>query len=218
MKKAKRLRQRAGSRRQAGRPKRAIKVARRLHGGGRPRAKVRQRLRPRTPVKVVDPRVARALKEYALAMKHFNRQKYRRARRILHGLVEGPSRELAERARVHLNICERRLQRPEAPKFKTGDDYYNYGVSLINLQRYAEARRVLEKARKLLPRADYVYYALASLAALAGESDEALGYLQRAFRLRPESRFHARNDPDLKGLETDPRFIELVYPERAVSA
>lgn len=162
--------------------------------------------------------MARAVKEYALAMKYFSRQKYRRARKILQKLLTAPSRELAERARVHLNMCEQRLQRPTPPKFKSGDDYYNYGVSMANLHRYTEARTALEKARKRLPKADYVYYALASLASLAGETDEALENLQRALRLRPESRFHARNDPDFKPLESELRFLELVYPERTVSA
>ncbi|MFQ5928030.1 MAG: hypothetical protein ACE5MH_11430 [Terriglobia bacterium] len=162
--------------------------------------------------------MARVLKQYARAMKYFNQQKYRRAAKILKTLLEAPSRELAERARVHLNICEQRVQQPPPPKLRTGDDYYDYGVSLTNLQRYDHARTVLEKARKLLPKADYVYYALASLAALTGETEEALENLQRALRLRPEGRFQARNDPDFSPLETEPRFLELVYPERSVSA
>lgn len=151
-------------------------------------------------------------------MRYFNQQKYRRARRILTTLVNAPSYELAERARMHLAICERRLQRPERPRLRTGDDYYYYGVSLTNLHRYNEARAALAKARKRLPKADYIYYALATLAAHSGDSDEALANLQQALRLRPEIRFQARNDPDFKPLESDPRFHELLYPERTVTA
>lgn len=208
---------RTSGRRRPAKPKRAIKAARRPRRLTRAHPGRRRRPQPKAHVKVVDPRVAQALKEYARAMKHFNQHKYRRARPLLEKLLQAPSRELAERARVHLNICERRLQRPAAPRFRTGDDYYNYGVSLTNLQRYDEAHTALLKARKRLPKADYVYYALASLAALVGETDEALENLRHALRLRPESRFHARNDPDLKSLEGDPHFFELVYPERTVS-
>lgn len=206
------------SRRRSARPKRAIKAARRRHRVVRAAARRARRKPTKVPAKIVDPRVAQALKEYARAMRYFNRKKYRRAKQILQRLLQAPSRELAERARVHLNICEQKLQRPAPPKLKTGDDYYYYGVSLTNLQRYPEARSVLEKARRLLPKADYVYYALASLAALTGDADNALDNLGRALRLRPESRFHARNDPDFRPLEADPRFLELVYPERRVSA
>lgn len=201
---------RSAGRRRVSRSRRASKAA---------RGKRRHRPAPPKPApKPVDPRIARALKDYAVAMRYFNRQNYRRAKRILETLTDAPSRELAERARVHLNICEQQLQRPERPKLKTGDDYYFYGVSLTNLHQFDEARAALEKARKLLPKADYVYYALASLAALASDADEAFENLSRAIRLRPENRFQARNDPDLKSLETDPRFTELLYPERTVTA
>lgn len=206
------------NRRRGSRLKRAIKAAYRRAGRVRGGAARRRHVPPKLPPKILDPRTAQALREYSRAMRFFNQQSYRRAKSILQKLVEGPSRELAERARVHLNICAARLQRPAAPKLRSGDDYYYYGVSLTNLQRYREARAALEKARKLLPKADYVYYALASVAALTGETDEAFENLGRALRMRPENRFHARNDPDLKPLETDPRFRVLLYPERRLSA
>ena len=60
-----------------------------------------------------------------------------------------------------------------------------------------------------------MYYALASVAALTGEAEDALEYLAQAIKLRPENRYHARNDADFKLLEDDPRFQELLYPERA---
>jgi len=174
--------------------------------------------RRRKPTKIVDPRLALALKQYELAIKHFNQQNYRRARQILEKLLIAPSRQLAERARVHLKICEQRLSRPAPMHLKTGDDHYYYAVSLINLQRYDEARSHLEKARKLLPKADYVYYALASLNALTGDTEAALAHLRVAIRLRPQNRYQARNDADFKLLASDPRFCELVYPERVVRA
>ena len=201
----------AGSRR--GAPKRATKSARRRSRAARPRP--RRRAKP--VARVQDPRTRRALKEYARAMKFFNHQKYRAAKRILETLAQEPIREVAERARVHLNICLQQLQRPETRRLKGGDDYYDYGVSLINLRRLKEAHAALEKARKLLPKADYVYYALAALAALAGNADEALEHLERAIRLRPENRFQARNDPDFQSLETDARFRDLLYPEQVIA-
>ncbi len=210
MPKAKQRRRSAGNRR--GTPKRATKSAR-----SRRTTVVHPHHRAKPAAKIQDPRTVRALKEYARAMKFFNHQNYRAAKKILEVLASEPIREVAERARVHLNICLQRLQRPDTPRLRGGDDYYDYGVSLINLRRLKEAHTALEKARKLLPKADYVYYALASVAALAGNADEALAHLERAIRLRPENRFQARNDPDFQSLETDSRFRDLLYPEQVTA-
>ena len=169
-------------------------------------------------IKAVDPRVAQVMKVYAEAMRHFNHQNLRRAKEIFERVVTGPSRELAERARVHLAICEQRLRRPAPPRLRGAEDHYHYAVSQINFGHYEEARAHLEKARKLAPKADYIHYALASAAALSGESDDALEHLGRAIRLRPENRYHARNDADFKLLEEDIHFQELLYPERLVGS
>ena len=167
------------------------------------------------PRKVVDPRVAQVMKVYEEAMRHFNHQSFRRAKEIFEKVLAGPSREMAERARVHQAICEQRLQRPAPVHLRGADDHYHYAISQINLARYDQARTHLEKARRLAPKADYVYYALASVAALSGETDDALKHLAQAIKLRPENRYHARNDADFKPLEDDARFQELIRPERA---
>lgn len=165
------------------------------------------------PKKVVDPHVAQAMKVYEEAMRHFNKQSFRRAKEILEKVIAGPSRELAERARVHVTICEQRLQRTAPVHLRSADDHYHYAVSQINLARYDEARAHLERARRQAPKADYIYYALASVAALSGEADDALAFLTQAIKLRPENRYHARNDSDFRLLEDDPRFQELLYRE-----
>lgn len=164
--------------------------------------------------KIVDPRVAQAMKVYEEAIRHFNKQSFRRAKEIFEKVVAGPSRELAERARVHLAICEQRLQRSARVHLRSADDHYHYAVSQINLARYDEARAHLEKARRQAPKADYIYYALASVAALSGEAEDAFAYLTQAIKLRPENRYHARNDSDFRLLEDDPRLQDLLYPER----
>lgn len=162
----------------------------------------------------MDPAVAQAFKLYDEAMRLFNQQSYRRAREIFEKVAAGPSRELAERARVHLVICEQRSERQAHVQLRTADDYYHFAVSQINLGNYEDARGHLEKARKLAPKADYIYYALASVASLSGEADDAVGFLAQAIKLRPENRYHARNDADFKLIEDDSRFLALVSPVR----
>ncbi len=155
------------------------------------------------------------MRVYEGAVRLFNQRSYRRAKEAFAKVLAGPSRELAERARVHITICEQRLRRAAPVPLRSFEDHYHYAVSQINLGNYEEARAHLEKARKKAPKVEYVCYALASVAALTGEAEDALEYLAQAIKLRPENRYHARNDPDFKLLEDDPRFQELLYPERA---
>jgi tetratricopeptide (TPR) repeat protein len=161
-----------------------------------------------------NPEVQRQLQLYEQAMELFHKQKLYRASQLLEKVVAGPSKELADRARVHLRICQRRLQEPAAPVLRTADDFYHHGVAMMNLGRWDEARQALEKARKMAPRADYVVYALAALDCLTGETESALENLRLAIELRPENRYQARNDEDFSYLQDDPRFTELLYPER----
>jgi tetratricopeptide (TPR) repeat protein len=209
--------------RTARRPKRRRKVASRSKrkAKGKARATRRKVARARPvarakvvkPRKVIDPKVAQAMKVYEEAILQFNKQNFHRARDGFSKVLSGPSRELAERARVHLAICEQRLQCPAPVRLRGADDHYHYAVSQINLANYEEARVHLEKARKLSPKSEYIHYALASVAALTGEAEDALEYLTQAIELRPENRYHARNDADFKLLEDDTRFQELVNSE-----
>jgi len=41
-----------------------------------------------------------------------------------------------------------------------------------------------------------------------------LANLKVAIQLRAENRYHARNDEDFAFLQEDPRFTELLYPEK----
>lgn len=163
---------------------------------------------------VLDPQTAQAMKLYAEAMKQFNKQSYRRAKEVFEKVLTGPSRELADRARVHLAICDQRMQRTAPVHLRSADDHYHFAVSQINAGNYEDARSHLEKAGKLAPKADHVYYALASVYALTGETDQALNLLSQAIKLRPENRYHARHDADFRLLQDEPRFLELIYPDR----
>ena len=158
------------------------------------------------------------LKLYEEALRHFQQQKFSRAKEILERVIEGPSKELSDRARVHLRICEQRISRAPVPPPKSAEDHYTQGVALMNLGRWDEAREHLDRAHKAAPKADHVIYAMAALDCLTGEADSAMENLKLAIQLRPENRYHARNDVDFAFLQEDPRFTELLYPERDGSA
>ena len=101
---------------------------------------------------------------------------------------------------------------------RTPEEHYQQGVAAMNLGRWDESREHLLKARKLAPKADYVIYAMAALDCLTGEADSAMENLKQAIALRPENRYHARNDEDFAFLQDDPRFTDLLYPDRESSA
>jgi len=158
------------------------------------------------------------LKLYEEALRHFQQQKFQRAHEVLERVLEGPSKELGDRAKVHLRICEQRISRLPAPTARSAEDHYTQGVTLMNLGRWDEAREHLDRARKAAPKADHIVYAMAALDCLTGEADSAMQNLKVAIQLRPENRYHARNDEDFAFLQEDPRFTELLYPERDSSA
>jgi tetratricopeptide (TPR) repeat protein len=158
------------------------------------------------------------LKTYEEALKHFQEQKYPRAKQALEKVLGGPSRELSDRAQMHLRICEQRISRLPAPAAKSSEEHYTQGVALMNLGRWDEAREHLDRAHKAAPKADHIVYAMAALDCLTGEAEAAMQNLKIAIQLRPENRYHARNDEDFAFLQEDPRFTELLYPERDGSA
>jgi tetratricopeptide (TPR) repeat protein len=165
-------------------------------------------------VELVDPRVQAQLKTYDEALALFHQQKFARAKQELEKVLEGPSKELADRARMHIKIAEQRMKPSQEQNPRTAEEHYQRGVAMMNIGRWDDARESLDKAHKAAPKADHILYALAALDCLTGEADSALANLKVAIQLRPENRYHARNDEDFAFLQEDPRFTELLYPEK----
>ncbi len=170
----------------------------------------REVARPKHPE---DPRARLAVEQYEAAVRLFQQHKFEKAKAMFGKAMAGPSPELTERARVHLNICVQRLER-HPPPIRTPEDHYNVAVAMINSGRLLEAEQHLNKALKLTPRADHVYYALAAVQSLRGDIESALDNLKTAIDLEPRNRYLARNDRDFTALTEDPRFADLAYPEK----
>src|SRR6201998_1199308 len=165
-------------------------------------------------VELVDPRVQAQMKLYDEALALFHQQKFQRAKQELEKILEGPSKELAARARMHIRIAEQRMRPSQEQNPRTPEDHYQRGVAMMNLGRWDDARESLDRARKLAAKADHIVYALAELDCLTREADAALANLKIAIELRGANRYHARNDEDFAFLQEDPRFTELLYPEK----
>lgn len=171
----------------------------------------------RKPLLPADPRVAQAVQNYEAGLKAMQAHKFERAQALLEKVVAGPSRELADRAAVHLHTCNQHLART-ATTFKSSAEHYDYAVSLMNAGDHEGARAHLEKILKQAPDADYALYGLAVLECLTGKVEESLKRLDQAIRQNPANRYQARNDSDFQNLADDPRFTELLYPEPDAAA
>src|ERR1700739_4987523 len=160
-----------------------------------------------------DPRYTQALQSYEAGLRAMQEHKFDKAKPNFQKVIAGPSKELADRATVHLSICNQHLERSAATQFKTPEEHYDYAISLMNVGDYVTAREHLEKLVKTNAQADYIWYGLAVLDCLTGHSEDALRRLADAIRLNPANHFQARSDSDFNPMADDPRFTELLYPE-----
>lgn len=159
-----------------------------------------------------DPTFTQALQQYQEGLRALQEHKFDRAKSLFQKVIAGSNKELADRAKVHLNSCVKNLERATT-EFKTPEEHYDYCISLVNIGDYVGARENLETLQKQVPHADYVYYGLGILNCLTGHFEDALRHLAESIRLNPSNRFQARNDSDFNNLADDPRFTELLYPE-----
>lgn len=147
------------------------------------------------------------------AMKLFHARSLAEARSLFEQAAQGPESDVANRARLHMAMCDRRLQQTTV-NLRTAEDYYNYGVALLNTRTAAEARNHLEKALQMSPGADHVLYALALAQAMSGDIMPAYENLRHAIELEPRNRIMARQDADFAHLANQPPFDTLLYPEK----
>jgi tetratricopeptide (TPR) repeat protein len=165
-----------------------------------------------------DPRIAQALQNYEAGLRALQEHKFEKAKPLFQKVLAGASKELTDRAAVHLSICNQHLERSTAQQFKSVEEHYDYAVSLMNVGDYVTAREHIEKLLKQAPKTDFVVYGLAALDCLTGHVEDSLKHLDEALRLNSSLRYQARNDSDFHNLAEDPRFTELLYPDPAADS
>ncbi|HTS62956.1 MAG TPA: tetratricopeptide repeat protein [Candidatus Acidoferrales bacterium] len=155
----------------------------------------------------------RQMTAFEQAMKLFHARKLKEARDLFQQAAAGPERDVAQRAKLHIAMCDRRLQHPTV-SLGSAEDYYNYGIALINSRNLSEARAHLEKAVQISPNSDHMYYALSVAQALSGDLGGAQESLRRAIEIDPRNRITARQDTDLAPFVNQPPLSGLLFPER----
>jgi tetratricopeptide (TPR) repeat protein len=153
------------------------------------------------------------LQIFEQAMRLFHARKLAEARALFIKAAEGGERHIAHKARLHVNMCDRRLEQ-QTVELSTPEDHYNYAVTQINARNLERARQHLETALAGDSGGDHLHYALAACHALAGNGDGAYQHLKRAIELEPKNRIAARQDADFTSVLQQPEFNELLNPEK----
>jgi tetratricopeptide (TPR) repeat protein len=177
--------------------------------GSAPRAQTRARPTPESSPPTPQQRATyvEAVALYERGLDALQRHDYQKAGQLFETVLRQypEEKELDERVRLYLNICQRHISRQAATP-QTVEERLFASTIAINGGRYDEAISQLHLVRDEDPDNDHALYMLAIAHAQRGEHAEAVAHLERAIAVNPENRGHARTDPDLEPLRSDESF------------
>ncbi len=150
------------------------------------------------------------LRRYEEAYRLFRAQDFANAKVAFDLAIQGPQRDLTHNARLHVAMCERRLQSAQV-ELATAEENYNYGIARLNARELPAARRHFESALSMAPNSDHIFYGLALCCGLAGDLQGCYENLKRAIDLQPKNRLIARQDADFNTIVQHPVFHQLLY-------
>jgi tetratricopeptide (TPR) repeat protein len=150
------------------------------------------------------------LRRYEEAYRLFRSQSFALAKAAFEKAIDGPQRELTHNARLHVSMCERRMQSGPV-EFSTAEEHYNYAIARLNTRELPTARRHFEAALVMAPNGDHIYYGLALCCGLGGDYQGCYENLKRAIDMQPRNRLVARQDPDFNTIVQHPVFHQLLY-------
>lgn len=138
---------------------------------------------------------------YEEGMAALQTHKFSRASTLLRSVLSRypEERELHERVRLYLNVCERHMA-PRAASPSTPEERVFAATLAVNAGNYDEALEHLRAASSEAPDDDHALYMLASVLALRDRTEEAVPFLLRSIDLNPDNRARARHDPDFDAL------------------
>lgn len=150
-----------------------------------------------------------ARKEYEKGVAALQKKKFEEAEKHFRVLLEefGDERELADRARLYLTVCEKR-KKPARPGPAEGDDPYYAALVEKNRGNYEAAIEQLKKSSK--KNGDgRVAFLLACCYSRMNDVENALDQLKRAIAEDETNRIRAARDSDFDGVREGPEFQKL---------
>jgi tetratricopeptide (TPR) repeat protein len=162
---------------------------------------------PEPPPPPRKPGFYEAVAIYERGVQALQRHDYLGAADLFRTVIERypEERELLERARLYLRVCERETAR-QAPPLQTSGDHVYAATVALNAGDHAAALSHLQRALTVDAENDHAHYIMAAALSLRGRHDEALDHLKRSIELNPDNRSQARQDPDLESIRSHEGF------------
>jgi tetratricopeptide (TPR) repeat protein len=142
-----------------------------------------------------------ALAVYETGVRALQRHDFEAAAGSLRGVIQQypGERELVERAKLYLQVCERETaRRPSGPQ--TPSEWVYAATVALNAGDVESALGHLNRALEKAPDSDHAHYIMSVALADKGDTSLALVHLRQAISLNPENRSVALQDPDLRVL------------------
>jgi len=151
-----------------------------------------------------------ARKDYDRGVAALQKKKLEEAERHFIDLIQKypEEKELVDRARVYLTVCERQ-RRDQAPALTEPEDFYYAAVLEKNRGNVAEAIEHLQRAAKKNG-GGKVDFLLACCYAQKGDLEVAVDHLQKAIAEDQRNRILARHDRDFDPVREAPEFQKLL--------
>jgi tetratricopeptide (TPR) repeat protein len=157
---------------------------------------------------------ADAIAAYERGVAAIQRRQYKSAAQALQSVLDlyPEEKELHERARLYLKVCERQLQSLDLSQ-RAPDELVNSATVCINSGLYDRAIELAMAALKQTGGLDAAEYVLCVALTMKGDVSGAVAHLKKAIELNAENRELARRDTDLEGLRrTESAKILLASP------
>lgn len=169
------------------------------------------RKRPAKPTPGLGAAYAKAIALYERGLNAVQRRHYETAATAFGQLLEQypEERELHERARLYLAVCERETG-PSAKPPRGVEDRILAATVALNRRDVDEALALLRTAGGAESNQDHVQYLLALAHALRADPEAAGRHLSKAIALNPKNRVTAKHEADFDAIRKSQPFRDAV--------
>ena len=165
----------------------------------------------RAPVVKIREAYAKAIALYEKGLRALQRKQYDGAATAFRQMLEQfpEERELHERARLYLNVCEREMG-PLAKTPRSVDERILAATLALNRRDVDQALSLLRNTSSSHRKHDHIQYILALAHALRDDVDAAAKHLAQAIALNPSNRLQAKQEPDFDSIRGTQSFLDAI--------